>query len=260
MRSAYVSAICTLISVPAGTLAALAFMRGTRRRRGALQVYLLLPFTIASVVSNRQGAPFRPLRGLRRARQRCLRDAPARLSQGVGRPPGVLVKLAYPSFSLAGRRALVTGAGRGLGRGFAQGLAQAGADVAVAARSEGELAETAAAIAALGRRSVSLPLDVTDLDLVRRQVFAARERFGGLDILVSNAGVEQACPSLDVDEVLWDRVVDTNLKGAFCLCAGGRPDHDRRRRRQHRQCLLTDFRSGGFRPRPIARARRGCAA
>ncbi len=128
------------------------------------------------------------------------------------------MKLAYPSFSLEGRRALVTGAGRGIGRALAQGLAQAGADVAVAARSERELAETAAAIAALGRRSVSLPLDVTDLDLVRRQLSAARERFGGLDILVNNAGVEQVCPSLDVDEVLWDRVVDTNLKGAF-FCA-----------------------------------------
>ncbi len=119
---------------------------------------------------------------------------------------------------LKGRVALVTGAGRGIGRALAQGLAQAGADVAVAARSERELAETAAAIAALGRRSVSLPLDVTDLDLVRRQLSAARERFGGLDILVNNAGVEQVCPSLDVDEVLWDRVVDTNLKGAF-FCA-----------------------------------------
>ena len=126
--------------------------------------------------------------------------------------------LNYPTFSLQGRKALVTGASRGIGQALAQGLAYAGADVAVAARNEQDLQTSLTAIRALGRKSVALRLDVTDLAAIRAGVDAACQQLGGLDILINNAGIEQVCPSLDVDEALWDRILDTNLKGAF-FCA-----------------------------------------
>jgi NAD(P)-dependent dehydrogenase (short-subunit alcohol dehydrogenase family) len=123
-----------------------------------------------------------------------------------------------PSFSLAGRKALVTGASRGIGQALAIGLARAGADVAVAARDAGSLAATVDAIRASGRTALGLGIDVRDAAAVRGGVARAADAFGGLDILVNNAGVEQVCDSLEVDEALWDRILDTNLKGAF-FCA-----------------------------------------
>src|SRR5262249_8083198 len=122
------------------------------------------------------------------------------------------------AFSLAGRRALVTGASRGIGRAIAEGLAQAGADIAVAARSSDGLAEAIAAIESAGRRAVPIAMDVTAGDDCRMAVAPAAGNLGGLDILVNNAGVEQVSPSLDVSEALWNRILDTNLKGAF-FCA-----------------------------------------
>jgi NAD(P)-dependent dehydrogenase (short-subunit alcohol dehydrogenase family) len=121
-------------------------------------------------------------------------------------------------FSLAGRRALVTGASRGIGEALAAGLAAHGADVALAARRAGDLARARDAVEAAGRRAVPLALDVRDLAAVEAGVAAAADALGGLDLLVNNAGVEEVRPSLEVDEALWDRIVDTNLKGAF-FCA-----------------------------------------
>ena len=123
-----------------------------------------------------------------------------------------------PSFSLSGRKALVTGASRGIGAALAVGLAEAGADVAVAARESPALAATAAAIAGAGRKSVAIAIDVRDPAAIRAGVEKAVQALGGLDILVNNAGVEEVRDSLAVDEALWDRIVDTNLKGAF-FCA-----------------------------------------
>ena len=118
-------------------------------------------------------------------------------------------------FSLLGRRALVTGGSRGLGRAIAEALAAAGADIAIAARHRRSLSETAAAIDALGRRAVIIEMDVSDARACRRGVERAAHELGGLDCLVNNAGAEDARASLEVDEALWDRIVDTNLKGAF---------------------------------------------
>jgi NAD(P)-dependent dehydrogenase (short-subunit alcohol dehydrogenase family) len=123
-----------------------------------------------------------------------------------------------PSFSLSGRRALVTGASRGIGEVLALGLAEAGADVAVAARERSSLAAAESAIAAAGRRSVAIVMDVRDAAAIRAGVEKTVQALGGLDILVNNAGVEEVRDSLAVDEALWDRIVDTNLKGAF-FCA-----------------------------------------
>jgi NAD(P)-dependent dehydrogenase (short-subunit alcohol dehydrogenase family) len=123
-----------------------------------------------------------------------------------------------PSFSLSGRKALVTGASRGIGEALAVGLAEAGADVAVAARELSSLASAESAISAAGHKSAVIAIDVRDAAAIRAGVDKAVQALGGLDILVNNAGVEEVRDSLAVDEALWDRIVDTNLKGAF-FCA-----------------------------------------
>ncbi|MEM9048087.1 MAG: SDR family oxidoreductase [Pseudomonadota bacterium] len=113
-------------------------------------------------------------------------------------------------FSLAGRLALVTGASRGIGRAIAEGLAEAGADLLLTARSAEALEDVAGAIRAAGGRAESLPGDITD------RAFLADALSGrSPDILINNAGMEEIRPSLDVDEALWDRILDTNLKAAF---------------------------------------------
>lgn len=120
-------------------------------------------------------------------------------------------------FSLAGKRALVTGASRGIGQAIAIGLAQAGATVAVSARTETGLAETMAGLLGKG---VAIAMDVAEVSSCHAGVDAAVKALGGLDILINNAGMEEVRPSLDVDEKLWGRILDTNLKGAF-FCAQG---------------------------------------
>lgn len=118
-------------------------------------------------------------------------------------------------FSLAGKKALVTGASRGIGRAIAEGLAAAGADVAISARSLDSLEETVAALRKPGAKAVAVAMDVTDVAQCRRGVAEASMQLGGLDILINNAGIEQVCPSIEIEEDLWDNILDTNLKGAF---------------------------------------------
>ncbi|MGE6822892.1 SDR family NAD(P)-dependent oxidoreductase [Pseudomonas soli] len=116
-------------------------------------------------------------------------------------------------FSLDGRRALVTGASSGLGRHFAQTLAAAGAEVLVTARREAPLQALVETIQASGGRARAFALDVTRRDDVCRVLDAA----GPLDVLVNNAGVSDSQTLLDCDDGSWDRVLDTNLKGAWTV-------------------------------------------
>jgi NAD(P)-dependent dehydrogenase (short-subunit alcohol dehydrogenase family) len=124
---------------------------------------------------------------------------------------------------LAGKVALVTGAGRGLGRAFSLALADAGADVAVCARSADELQRLAGEIRGRGRATLACPVDVTDVAAIQRMVDEVVARFGRLDVLVNNAGTSVRLPALELVESEWDRILDTNVKGAFfCAQAAGR--------------------------------------
>jgi NAD(P)-dependent dehydrogenase (short-subunit alcohol dehydrogenase family) len=126
-------------------------------------------------------------------------------------------------WSLKGRAAMVTGASRGIGRTLALALAEAGADVAVAARTTHELESLCQEIHTLDRRAFPCQLDVTDVSSIQSAVGEAAGRLGGLDILVNNAGTSVRRPALETDEADWDRIIDTNVKGAFfCAQAAGR--------------------------------------
>ena len=121
----------------------------------------------------------------------------------------------YPSFTLTGQTALVTGAARGLGRAIALALADAGADVALGLRAMGTADDLLADIRAMGRRALAVPMDVTDLVQIGPAVDAVVGEFGRLDILVNNAGLGPSNPAEDVTEEDFDLTIDVNLKGLF---------------------------------------------
>ena len=120
-------------------------------------------------------------------------------------------------FSLEGRRALVTGASRGLGRAIAEALASAGADVACAGQSESNVAETAGAVRAMGRAAWAFGADLSDRDSVLALAAAAEHAAGPIDILVNNAGTIRRRPAAEHALEDWDHVLRTNLDSAFIL-------------------------------------------
>jgi len=117
-------------------------------------------------------------------------------------------------FSLAGKRALVTGGTKGIGLAIGLALAEAGAEILVSGRHEAGLEAAAQNFADAGLKCATVKLDVADTD----SIAAGFARVGRLDVLVNNAGVEEVCASADVAPALWDRILGTNLKGAF-FCA-----------------------------------------
>lgn len=121
-----------------------------------------------------------------------------------------------PSMRLDGRRALVTGAGRGIGLALAAGLAQAGAQVTLAARSADEIEAGAEAIRMAGGQATAAMLDVNDLTAVEA-FFAARPAF---HVLVNNAGGNRPKPMWEVSEADFDAVIDLNVKAAFFVAQG----------------------------------------
>ncbi|MDZ4140373.1 MAG: 2-dehydro-3-deoxy-D-gluconate 5-dehydrogenase KduD [Erythrobacter sp.] len=119
------------------------------------------------------------------------------------------------SFDLTGKRALVTGANTGIGQAIAVALAQAGADIALAGRSEP--AETLTLIAETGRVGLDLRADLSSIAPVQGLVDQTVAALGGIDILVNNAGIIRRNDLADFTEGDWDAVVDTNLKTLFFL-------------------------------------------
>lgn len=118
-------------------------------------------------------------------------------------------------YSLEGKVALVTGAGRGIGRAIALRLAQEGADVAVVDIDEAGARSVAQEARSVGRRALSIKADVSRRDEVEVMVARAGDELGGLDIAIANAGIVAITPLLDMAEPDWDRLFAVNVKGVW---------------------------------------------
>ena len=123
------------------------------------------------------------------------------------------------SLRLDGKTAVVTGGNRGIGAGISRAFAEAGADLVVANRDADAGAAAADELAAeTGAETLAVPVDVTDEATVEAMVEAAVDAFGGVDVLVNNAGITVNVPAEEMSLDDWRRVVEVNLTGAF-LCS-----------------------------------------
>ena len=155
--------------------------------------------------------------------------------------------MVLPEFNLAGKVAIVTGAGKGIGRAVSVTMAEAGADIALADIDPKTCTETAEEIKRLGRRCLPITTDVTKADQVRNMVERTISELGNIDILVNNAGilifkplvpmpgVKAPSPSFEdfekeQSEDDWHRVIDTNLTSVFLCCRAVGPHMIARRR------------------------------
>lgn len=116
---------------------------------------------------------------------------------------------------LAGKRALVTGGGTGIGRAIALELANLGADVAILGRRAEPLEAVGKEITALGRRALTLPCDIRQPEQVAASVGRIQAEFGGIDVLVNNAGGQFVSPTASMSLNGWNSVINTNLNGTF---------------------------------------------
>src|SRR5919201_5342763 len=123
----------------------------------------------------------------------------------------------HDGHSLAGRVAIVPGAGGGLGRATATALAQAGAHVALLARSVSDLEQVSAEVAATGQRALALPTDLGQEDAIVTAVARTADTFGRIDVLVNAAGTDAPGPVVDLSAQEWDRVFAVNLRAPFLL-------------------------------------------
>jgi NAD(P)-dependent dehydrogenase (short-subunit alcohol dehydrogenase family) len=122
-----------------------------------------------------------------------------------------------PEFSLDGKIAFVTGAGRGLGQAGALALARAGAHVALVSRTRSQLEETAAAVEGLGRKTLVAVADIRDSQQVGAAVRRTVEAFDRIDILFNNAGTNIRKPVVDMTDEDWHAIMETNVKGIFVV-------------------------------------------
>ncbi|AII53093.1 3-ketoacyl-ACP reductase [Hymenobacter sp. APR13] len=117
--------------------------------------------------------------------------------------------------SIAGKTALVTGAGKGIGRAVAIALAQEGVHVALLARTEAQLQDVAKEIEALGVKAVVLAADIADRAAVEAAVAQATEALGSIDILINNAGIGTFAKLVDMDPTEWEHIIQVNLLGTY---------------------------------------------
>ena len=132
-------------------------------------------------------------------------------------------------FDLSGKTALVTGGASGLGLAMARGLAQAGARVVLNGRSVDKLEAAAAGLRAEGFDAATAPFDVVDSAAVDAGIAASLARFGAIDVLVNNAGVQHRAPIETVSDEEWRRVLSTNLDAPFFLARAVIPSMKARR-------------------------------
>lgn len=118
-------------------------------------------------------------------------------------------------FSLAGRRALVTGSGKGIGLALARGLADHGAAIVLNARSPDSVRQAAEDLSASGLRADVSVFDVTDRATVRAEIERIEADIGPIDILVNNAGIQFRAPLEEFPEDQWQRLLQTNVSGPF---------------------------------------------
>ena len=126
-------------------------------------------------------------------------------------------------FSYEGKRAIVTGGGRGIGREIALTFARQGADVALAARSKADLEETAHQAERHGVRALVLPTDVTDYPAVERLMSETVSALGRLDVVVNNSGIARVAPLAEASLADWQAILDVNLSGVFRGCRAAAP-------------------------------------
>jgi NAD(P)-dependent dehydrogenase (short-subunit alcohol dehydrogenase family) len=121
-------------------------------------------------------------------------------------------------FSVTQKHIVITGASSGFGHHFAGVLAGAGAHVSLGARRTDKLAERVESLTRSGGQAHAAPLDVTSSESIEAFFDAAESRFGAVDVLINNAGVEAGAKTYQmIDEDDWDSVIDTNLKGAWMM-------------------------------------------
>ncbi|MEM3112491.1 MAG: SDR family oxidoreductase [Candidatus Anstonellales archaeon] len=128
---------------------------------------------------------------------------------------GSLPNPIFKIFSLEGKKAIVTGASRGLGESMAIGIAAAGADVALVARSTKDLEKTAKRIEELGKKALVCPCDITKTEQIKEVYEIIEKEFKFIDILVNNAGVDVPAPLVEMTQEIWDMTFSTNLNGVF---------------------------------------------
>ena len=132
-------------------------------------------------------------------------------------------------FSLHGKVAIITGAGRGIGRGIAVGFAEAGADIVCCDLAMDQAEAAAAEARSMGRRALAVACDVTDSQKVESMVASSIRDLGHIDILVNNAGGAAYCPALKYSDKRWEGVVRLNLAAAF-ICTRAVAGHMMERR------------------------------
>lgn len=124
-----------------------------------------------------------------------------------------------PVFCLTGKSAIITGSTKGLGYGMALTLAAYGAKVVISSRNQEDCRQAARVIAqATGQETLAIACDVTDNYQIQNLVDKTIETFGGLDIMVANAGIGRTNAALNLTEEEWDDVIDVNLRGLFFSC------------------------------------------
>lgn len=129
--------------------------------------------------------------------------------------PGNEKKTSLPCFSLHGKTVIVTGAGRGIGRTIALDAHRSGARIMAGSRTVDELDSLSRVISDEGGVCWTHRLDVADLQSIESFIDASAEHYGAIDVLINNAGFNSQKSILDYDELLYDKIVDTNLKSVF---------------------------------------------